>query len=414
MPSPPLHYRLLLITAYPLIALMYLCQSWQRREARLLLQRLGFRHPTSEHSPLWLHCASVGEVRAALPLIDRLRQDPVFAPLWVSTATPTGADALAQQQWHDVQHVYLPIDTTGAVRRAFKAINPRALIIMETELWPELIHTARKKQLPVVVINARLSTRTLSAPPWLKKIYRQTLASLSAVLAKSPQDAESFKKLGAIPAAVQTLGNLKFAGLATETTVPEDGIGRPYWLAASTHDDEEFQLCSLLNQLPDSHLLVIAPRHPRRSAKIQQQLATLPLQLAVRSLDQNIESDTQVYLADTLGEMPRWLQHADAVFMGGSLVPVGGHNVIEAAAVAAPLVTGPHLHNFEQEAALLEPSGALQIAQDAQEVIACMGDLLRDAPAAQARGQSGKEAVQGNQDILPNYLAALGRLIARD
>lgn len=414
MPSPPLHYRLLMRAIYPLITLMYLWQSWQRREPRLLLQRLGFRYPTAVAQPLWLHCASVGEVRAALPLIDQLRQDPALSPLWVSTATPTGADALAQQQWQDVQHVYLPIDTRGAARRAFKAIKPRALIIMETELWPELIHTLRKHKRPVVVINARLSARTLGAPRWLKNIYRQTLASLTAVLAKSAQDAENFQKLGALPGAVHTLGNLKFAGLATDASALDDGIGRPYWLAASTHEDEELQLCRLLNQLPDCHLLVIAPRHPRRSAKIQQQLGALPLKLAVRSLDQPIDSDTQVYLADTLGEMPRWLQHADAVFMGGSLVPIGGHNLIEAAAVGAPQVSGPHLQNFEEEAALLTPSGALQVAADAAEAIECIGRLLADLPAAQGLGQSGKDALQGNQGILPDYLQALSRLVGRD
>ncbi len=210
------------------------------------------------------------------------------------------------------------------------------------------------------------------------------------------------------------LGNLKFAALEQPQPTFDDAIGRPYWLAASTHDDEELQLCRLISTLPRSHLLVIAPRHPQRSAKIQQQLAALAVPFAVRSANQPLDEHTQVYLADTLGEMPQWLQNATAVFMGGSLVPVGGHNVLEAASAAAPVVTGPHMSNFKEEVALLRPSGAVVVENDAAAVIARIAELLNAPETAREKGLAGQAAVALQRGVLQRYTEALAPLIAGD
>lgn len=414
MQKSPLSYRLLLSALSPILAGVTLWQAWKSRNKRFALQRLGFAFGAQAKNPLWIHCASVGEVNAAKPLINRLRNDPRFAPVIVSTATPTGADTVQQQSWPDVQHVFLPLDHSGAVNRAFRAIGPRALLLMETEIWPNLINTASNQCVPVVIFNGRLSKRTLQAPQWLLPIYRQALSRVTAVLAKSSSDAEGFGQLGAPAKCISTVGNLKFAAVATALDKIDNPITRAFWLAASTHEDEELQLCQALQNAPSNHkpLLVIAPRHPKRSAKIQEQLTALKISFAVRSRKQPIEESTEVYLADTLGEMSLWLQHAELVFMGGSLVPVGGHNLLEPAAAGAAIVSGPHLHNFLEEAALLAPSGALQQVESADEVVAYVESLMGDADKRTQLGESGRQAVQSNADMLERYTAALLPLVA--
>ena len=414
MLKAPLPYRLLLSALSPALAGVTLWQAWKSRSKRFALQRFGFAFGDHAESPLWIHCASVGEVNAAKPLINRLRSDARFAPVIVSTATPTGADTVQQQGWQDVQHVFLPLDHSGAVNRAFRAIGPRALLLMETEIWPNLINTASNQHVPVVIFNGRLSKRTLQAPKWLLPIYQQALSRVTAVLAKSTSDAAGFEQLGAPTEHITTVGNLKFAAVTDAVEKLDNPIDRPFWLAASTHDDEELQLCKALQGASNdhTHLLVIAPRHPKRSAKIQEQLSTLNICFAVRSRAQSIEEDTAVYLADTLGEMPLWLQHAQVVFMGGSLIPIGGHNLLEPAAAGAPIVSGPHLHNFLEEAALLAPSGALLQVNSADEVAAYVESLMDDAKRRTRLGEAGRQAVQSNADMLGRYTAALLPLVA--
>lgn len=415
MQSPPLRYRLLLIVLSPVLLLMVLWQAWQVRSRRFALQRLGFAYGQIQPNALWVHCASVGEVQAALPLINRLRGDPQFAPLVVSTATPTGADTVNRQNWPDVDHFYLPVDFPGAVKRAFRRVSPRALLLMETEIWPNLINTAARQDIPVLIVNARLSPRTLDAPQWLQPVYRQALSKLSAILAKSTQDVAGFKQLGAPEDTITLLGNLKFAAISANTPALDNPIERPFWLAASTHEDEELQLCSAMLAKSElaSTLLVIAPRHPKRSAAIREQLSSLKVNYAVRSKNEPIDQKTQVYLADTLGEMSLWLQHAKAVFMGGSLVPVGGHNLLEPAAAGVPIVSGPQLHNFLEEAELLRPVGALQPCDTAAEAINAISELLADPENSRQLGAAGRLAVRAQADTLERYRDALLPLVAK-
>lgn len=414
MSRPPLRYRLALACLRPLLAAVTLWQAWRARDPRFARQRLGRGFPAAgPRRPLWLHCASVGEVNAARALIAQLRATEALAPVLVSTTTPTGADAVRRLGWDDVRHVYLPLDHPGALRRAFDALRPRALVLVETEIWPNLIHAAAAERgLPLAVVNARLSPRTLEAPSWLRPVYRQALGRLDAVLAKSEADARGFVALGATPARVRTLGNLKFAAAAVEAAAEPRPFDRPFWLAASTHDDEELQLARALHQRPmDAGLLVIAPRHPARSVKIQRQLRELGVAFAVRSLEQPVTAETRVYLADTLGEMQRWLQHAELVFMGGSLVPVGGHNLLEPAAAARPIASGPQLHNFAEEAALLRPSGALAVFEDAAAVVDYAAELRADPARARQLGEAGARALAAQGQVLEDYRRALLTLL---
>ncbi len=412
MNAVPWRYQLLIYFLSPILVVLTLWKAWQHRNKRFAVQRLGYGYQRQYSKPLWIHCASVGEVTAALPLIRRLKQDSPHTTILVTTTTPTGADTVQRQHIDAVQHAFLPLDTIAAVKRFYAAHSPSALILMETELWPNLINVADQQQLPVVIVNGRLSRKTLSTPDWFKVVYRQALSKITSILAKSDQDAYGFEQLGADKDKVSVVGNIKFASIPANNGDYPCDISRSFWLAASTHEDEELQLCTAMiktNQL--DKLLVIAPRHPERSAKIQQALVALEISLAVRSQNQEVTSDTQVYLADKLGEMNMWLSHAEVVFMGGSLVPVGGHNLLEPAAAACPIVSGPHLGNFQEEADILIAVGALQQADTADEVIGKVAELLCMPQLRLQQGEAGRKAILHKADVLQRYIDALRQLI---
>jgi len=351
MESPPFRYRVLLLFF-----------------GRFAKQRLGFAYNVQSASPLWIHCASVGEVTAALPLIRRLSSDFPKQNIVISTTTPTGAETIHRENLPNAEHIYLPVDFKSAVNRAVNAIQPSALILMETELWPHLVNGVRDREIPVVMVNARLSAKTVGSPAWIKPLYSQMLqANLSC------------------------------------------DIACPFWLAASTHENEEAQLCTALEKFHHCRntLLVIAPRHPVRSEKIQEMLKKSGVNFAVRSKDQTINPDTQVYLADQLGELKMWLAHAEVVFMGGSLVPVGGHNLLEPAAASVSMVTGPHLQNVSEEAELLLAAGALYKAADADDVLQRIELLLADSELRKESGQAGYDAVSDKASVLDRYVEVL-------
>ena len=406
-------YRTILLLLSPWLVLFVLWQAWRVRNIRFAKQRLGFSYP-QKGSPLWIHCASVGEVTAALPLIRSLSAE-ASAGVVVSTVTATGAETLLRENLPNVAHAYLPLDLKCSVNKALNAITPRALVLLETELWPNLINAAIDRDVPVTVVNGRLSAKTLDAPQWIKPIYAQVLSRVHSVYAKSEQDAAGFVSLGTSADKVYVLGNLKYASVNHQQVKITCDITRPFWLAASTHDDEEAQLCAELNKFKScsEHLLVIAPRHPDRSEKIQAALSALGVKMAVRSLGQSVTADTQIYLADRLGEMKMWMANAKVVFMGGSLVPVGGHNLLEPASVSRSIVTGPHLENVLAESELLADAGALYKANSAQDVLQRVEKLLGDSVLRQQSGKAGLDTVLDKASVLDRYVAALQPLINR-
>ena len=414
MECPPFRYRVLLTLLSPFLALTVFWQAWKVRSSRFLQQRLGFCYQVQKKSSLWIHCASVGEVNAALPLIRRLGIERPEQLIVVSTTTPTGADTVLRQNLPNVQHQYLPVDFKTSVKKVIVATQPAALILMETEIWPNLINEASRLQIPVVIVNARLSDRTLQAPSWIKPVYRQALSKVKMILAKSEFDACGFKELGAVSDQVTVVGNIKFAATVTDSDKSGCDITLPFWLAASTHEDEEEQICRAMidaasgpganNTSMSNTLLVVAPRHPNRSAGIQQMLSRLNISYAVRSLGQLTEPDTQVYLADQLGEMKMWFDHAQAAFMGGSLVPVGGHNLLEPALAGVPVICGPHLDNVHEEAQLLLDAKAMLRVSNVQELIEQVDNLLGQAKTRQSMGAAGRELVLQYSDVLEQYV----------
>lgn len=397
-----------LLTPY---ALFYtLRRSWRDGGRRYLRQRLGFGFPHFPRKPVWTHCASVGEVHAAAPLLNALHARYPALPLLITTNTPTGAAAANRRLPQAVTHCYLPLDWGPAVHRFARHVQPRAALVLETELWPQLFSRVAAGGIPIVIVNGRLSRRSMDVPRWLRRAQRAALEHVTAVLARNEEDAQAYVALGASQEKVHVLGNLKFAATPTEAAEPECLLEQTYWLAASTHAPEE-QLCTRVQlQNPQLPLLVVAPRHPERGAALATELSGLGAQVALRSRGDSVSAQTQVYIADTLGELDAWLAHAQMTFMGGSLIPHGGQNILEAARYGCPVVTGPHMRNFMDETRRLLAAGALLQIADSDALEPTMVSLNAD-PQRRAELRSALLGTMASEaDVLPRYLAQLQQL----
>ena len=410
-----LAYRLIALLFLPAVFVYTFRRANQDGDRRYFWQRLGWKIPVREDHPVWIHCASVGEVNAARPLIERLIQGYPTLNFVLSTVTPTAAVVVKKTLPESVLHVYLPFDTRAGVRRFLQHIQPRVGLILETEIWPGLFAEVRRRNIPLVVVNGRLTDKTLAAPRWMRVFIRQALQAVRLVLAKSEVDAQGYQQLGVIPSRIKVLGNIKFAATRESKSELPRLVERDYWLAASTHEDEERQLAEMIAAREvDPYLLVIAPRHPERATAIERQLNKLGVRFAVRSRHEAISDDTQIYLADTLGELGEFMQHAAFVFMGGTLVPVGGHNLLEPAALGKAIVCGPYLDNFMEEAELLRGADALFEVKDADGLAQAIDRLLASSEEAKKRGQAAVNAVATQTDVLDRYIDALKGIIALD
>lgn len=386
-------------------------QRWNERYA-------AYRAP-SPAATLWVHAVSVGEVNAAAPLVNALLAQRPGLRLLVTTITPTGS-ARVRTLWDDrVEHVYLPYDLSGAVARFLAHHRPRLALIMETELWPNLLFGCRDRGIPAYIVNGRLSARSLRGYRLLRPLVGRALRSLRGVLAQSADDGARFLQLGAEPSAVRITGNLKY-DIAIEADL--DAFARAFrarsgaraaWIAASTHPDEEAAVLSIHRRLrarwPDL-LLLWAPRHPERFRAAAQQAIDAGWQVATRRLTQLPDHGDAVFVIDTLGELTRFYACADVAFVGGSLQPVGGHNLLEPAAAGCAVVTGPHLHNFSDIARQLLEAGALRIGEDADAVAAGLEALLADPQLRGSMTAAGRELVARGRGALQRTL----ELIAAD
>jgi 3-deoxy-D-manno-octulosonic-acid transferase len=386
-------YSLLFYLATPLIWLRLL---WRARKQPEYLQHLGERYgfyPAPPKRPLiWLHAVSVGETRAAAPLIDALLHAYPAHALLLTHMTPTGretgADYVAKYPGRLFQ-AYLPYDLPDACGRFLGHFQPDFGLLMETELWPNLIAAATLRRIPVALINARLSARSQRGYARLDSLIRPALTALSAVAAQTPADAERLSALGARD--VRVCGNLKFdvtpdaEKLALGATWKEALAGRPVWLAASTREGEETLIVDALKEVNiPGLLLLLVPRHPQRFDEVAALLRGRGLTLCRRSENALPDAATQVWLGDSMGEMAAYYAAADLALIGGSLLPFGGQNLIEAAACGCPVLVGPHSFNFAQATEdAIAVGAALRIA-DASEAADTARKLLDDEVALQA------------------------------
>ena len=382
-------YLLLPITLYHLV--------WRGFHQRAYFQRWRERYAAydafREDAPVWLHAVSVGEVNAAAPLVDALRAARPELRLVVTTITPTGSERV-QALWGDgVTHVYLPYDLPGAVDRFLAHFRPALALIVETELWPNLLFGCRDRGIPTHILNARLSARSLRGYRVLLPLIRRALRTVRLVAAQSREDGRRFVQLGAVPERVKVTGNLKFDMAPVDATAFVQaflgGRGRagPVWIAASTHEDEEAAVLDAHRLLRERHpdaLLLWAPRHPERFRAVAQLARARGHATATRSEARWPGADTDVFVADTLGELGHFYACAQVAFVGGSLQPIGGHNLLEPAATGTAILSGPHLHNFADIARRLREAGAMRVVTDAAALGAALVELF-DAPQERAR-----------------------------
>lgn len=388
-----------------------------RWRERLGLAPAGVSAPVSAR-PLWLHAVSVGETLAARPLVDALRRQYPTLPLLITTMTPTGSERVRAIWGDQVLHVYAPYDFPGAVRRFLTRWQPRALVIMETELWPNMLAESRRQGLPVMLANARLSERSARGYGRLGAVTRELAGNLSVVAAQDEPTAERFRDLGVAPERVVRTGSLKF-DIEVPDAVLEQAArwrvawalhARPVWVAASTHGGEDEQVLAahraLLAGHPDA-LLILVPRHPERFDDVARQVVAGGFALVRRSDGGPVTADTQVLLGDSMGELLCWLALARVAFVGGSLVPTGGHNVLEPLALGVPTLTGPHFFNFEAINQELLDAGALAVVDDAAALARALATLLDDTALAQARREAGLHMLAANRGAVARQLDLL-------
>jgi len=402
----PLTYRALLLALSPVLLMYTVWRSMKDGGLLYLKQRFGYAIPETGSS-IWMHAASVGEINTLLPLINEIRRRHPDTSLLITTNTPTGKKTLLEKTNNSLTHCYLPIDFYFSTRRFLAANQIMAGIITETEIWPTLYGQAN---FPVCIVNARLSPKSLKHVQGLfRESYRYAATQLSLVLARSRQDADAFKSLGVDSDKVVELGNLQYAQLSgqvsksteTDTTMPD------FCLLASTHDDEEYRVTKEWLAATPSCPLVIAPRHPERSRSIQSKLKPLGARLDVRSEGATLNDNTDIYLADTLGELDLWFNHAVGIFMGGSLIERGGHNMLEPARLGKSVVCGPHTGNFIDEVKLLRSADAITVVDDEKSVVTALVDASVHPERERVKGERAKQAVLSQQDIHKRYLDAL-------
>jgi 3-deoxy-D-manno-octulosonic-acid transferase len=416
-------YSLLLTLGVPLVLLRLL---WRGRKnlayRRRWGERFGWFAAPPLHAPIWVHAVSVGEVQAAVPLIHALLERYAEHSLVVTTTTPTGSQRARELFGSRVFHVYLPYDLPGAVGRFLRRVQPRLALVMETELWPNLFHHCAARGIPVVMANARLSERSAAAYARFSALLHPTLAGVKLIAARDESDAARFRALGTPPAQLKVMGNLKFdqplpADLTARAQALRQQLGasRPVWVAASTHEGEEEQVLAAFTRLREilpEALLLLVPRHPERFPKVAELVQHSGYPLVRRTEGRACDAGTAVFLGDTLGELPLFYAAADVAFVGGSLVAVGGHNMLEPAALGVPVVFGPHLFNFQEiSQALLAAGGAQQVA-DATALATVTAALLNDKAQRTQMGEAGRRLVAENRGALDRLLDWVAPLLS--
>ncbi|MEN1729130.1 MAG: 3-deoxy-D-manno-octulosonic acid transferase [Pseudomonadota bacterium] len=412
-------YRLLSILIAPLLGWrLQRAETDAARRAEGRRQRRGNIQPAAS-APLWIHAASVGEVNAIRPLAEALLKRYRDVPLVISTFTVTGALQVERLFGDRAQHRFLPLDTPGATRRWLGTLSPRLGLIAETEIWPELFHQANKQGLTLALVNARLSARGLERSRRFGRLFAQALQTVEIALCQTQTDADRLVELGLPSERAQVVGNLKFDAPVSSDVLKQaqefraQWGARRTWIAGSTRPDEEEVLIGahqeLLETIPDL-LLVLAPRHPERIDEVIEQIEAAGLRH--QRLGEPVSDDTPLVLVDRIGVLQACYAAGAVAFVGGSLVEIGGHNLLEPAALGKPVMTGPHLHNQREMADALGAADALTVVNDSESIADAVGDFLSDPGAALTKGRAALAVVEAGRGSVKSTLAAVEPLIA--
>jgi 3-deoxy-D-manno-octulosonic-acid transferase len=417
-------YNILFTLILPIIVLRLLWRAIKAPAyARRWAERFGFvSAPTGSHPYVWIHAVSVGESIAAAPLIRKLRQEQPQIPIVVTTMTPTGSSQVKALFAEDVQHVYAPYDHPWLVRRFLRAFKPQLLVIMETELWPNIIHYTKLSGAKVIVANARLSERSARGYEKFPKLGKPMLKEIDCIAAQAPNDAHRFARLGVDEARLIITGSVKFE-MEIDDSVKDKAVAigalidgkRPVLMAASTREGEEAKVLSAfrscLATLPDL-LLILVPRHPERFNDVAKLCVSNGLTVVRRSANERVTELTNVFLGDSMGEMLAYFSNSDVAFVGGSLVDTGCHNVLEPAALGLPILVGPSQFNFQTICEQLEEVDALRTVVDERMLAPAIIELFSDSALREKMGEAGKTLVVENRGALQRSYDLITKMLA--
>lgn len=390
-----------------------------REDNQRLAERRGLAARARPAGPLvWVHAASIGEALSVLRLIERLLARYGSLNVLVTTGTVTSAQLLAERLPERAVHQYVPVDRPAWVRRFLDHWRPDAALWVESELWPNLVLATQARGIPMVLLNARMSARSFARWRRLPALGRRMLRGFALVMAQAEAEAERLRQLGADPVTVP--GNLKFAAGPLPC---DDGAlaafrraakGRPVWVASSTHEGEEEIAAYVHKRVAPAIaglLTVIVPRHPARGSQIAQKIRGLGLNVARRGNDEALTPATEIYVADTLGELGLFYRAADVAFIGGSLIPHGGQNILEPARLGAPVLHGPHMENFHAIVAEMTGKGAAFEVADAEELVKALTQLLGDTELREGVAETGRRIATAKDAILDSVLTQLEPLL---
>lgn len=410
-------YTLLHYLSLPAIMLRLL---WRSRYTIAYRQRWSERfgyikRVTETDASIWIHAVSLGEANAAIPLIKELIVRYPQYTILVTTTTPTGSAQIVRHLKDDVVHVYAPYDVPWMVNRFLRRSRTKLCIIMETEIWPNILHCCRHHNIPIFLANARLSERSKLRYQLIARLTKVMLRSYSMVSAQGLLDGERLLSLGLDPKRLMVSGNIKFdiqmpvdinqRGL--ELRKEWNALDRPIFIAASTHEGEEEIILEAFKHIKkqlSNVLLVLVPRHPDRFPKVEKLCKDQGMSLVLRSLNQIPTPETDMILGDTMGELLLLYAAGDIAFVGGSLVPIGGHNLIEPAAIGLPVLTGPQLHNFTEISRLLQNAGTAQVVHDPKSIAAAVNALFSAKELREKMGTRAREVISANSGALEKHL----------
>lgn len=413
-------YTFLFYLALPFIFMRLIWRSLRQPAYRKrLTERLGF-YPFSLEKCIWIHAVSVGETIAAIPLIKSLKSRYPHLQMLVTTMTPTGAERVKSAFGDTVKHAYLPYDLPSAMKRFIKAMNPVICIIMETELWPNLISVCHQRKIPITLLNARLSEKSAKGYARIAPLTKEMLEQINLIAAHGVKDAIRFIALGAAKDKTIVTGNIKF-DIEISPEIPAKsaslreqlGKDRFIWIAASTHEGEEeiiLQAHAKLREKNPDALLMLVPRHPDRFDAIaklsEQDFATVR-----RSKNETCTNQTAVYLGDTMGELLVLYGAADVAFVAGSLIPRGGHNMLEPGALGKPILTGEHLFNFAEISELFVSANAMNKVKDADELASQLISLMQHPDEQRKMGERALQVIANNRGALAKQVELASSLV---
>jgi 3-deoxy-D-manno-octulosonic-acid transferase len=407
-------YRLFLYLLLPVVVIRLLYRAIRNSQYfERIPQRFGWQFdiPKSSQNGIWIHAVSVGEVNAAGPLVKFLQEKYPAHSITITTMTPTGAERVRKSFGDSVAHYYLPYDYPGAVSRFLEALQPQLGMVMETEIWPNLIMACSKHNIPLIYTNVRLSARSYEGYKKFSRLIKSVLERITSFAVQSEADAKRLVMLGARKESVHITGSIKFeidlpASVfeASQSVRRSLGWDRPVWVAGSTHEGEESQVLDAFlkakSECPDL-LLVLVPRHPERFNTVYRLCIRYGCNTVLRSqLTSELPNEVEVYMVDTMGELPLLITASDITYIGGSLVATGGHNILEASAAGVAVVFGPHMFNFQEISDQVLARGAGIQIENSDELSDVIVRLIKDPVIRDQYGINGKEFIAENRGAL--------------